>query len=192
MSTAVRLCATLVKLGYLKRNDRGVYFIGPQIEKLAKVFRKQFNLEEIVRPVLKKLREQTEESASFYMIDGNERVCLFREDSKHEIRHVVAEGTRLPLNCGVVGPLLLAFTGMSGINYKKIRDKGYYESEGRESYTASVAAPVFDSDGKLAGALVISGPALRFGLDMRREAKKLLIEEAARIKSFIPSTPIIV
>ena len=186
MSTAVRLCATLEKDQYLKRNSRGIYSIGPQIERLAQTYRQQFNLEEIIRPLLNELRDQTEESASFYVIDGEERICLFREDSRHTIRHVVNEGVRLPLNRGVVGPLLMAFSGAAGSKYDKIRKTGYYEAEGREMFTASVAAPVFNSADSLVGALVVSGPTTRFIPAERRKATKLIIQYTKQLKSYLP------
>lgn len=121
-STVVRLCATLEGRGYLQRDSRGIFMIGPQIEKLARVFRNRFNLEAAVRPVLARLRDDTGESASFCVIEGDARVCLFRESSRHRIRHVVEEGTRHPLQGGCRRPCsagLLRFEGSRVPNHTR-------------------------------------------------------------------------
>lgn len=186
MSTAVRLCATLEQNLYLKRNARSIYFIGSKIDKLAHIYRQQFNKEEIILPVLTALRDETGESASFYVVDGKERVCLVRVDSKHEIRHVVEEGTRLPLTQGVVGPVLLAFVGTKGTKFDMIRKDGFLNSEGRESFTASVAVPVFTCDNYLAGALVVSGLSSRFDAAKRKKAIELLTKASVELHEQLP------
>lgn len=186
ISTVVRLCATLENGGYLKRNSQGIYFIGHQIEKLAQIYRIQFSMEEIIRPLLTKLRDQTGESVSFNIIDGNERVCLFRADSKQNIRHVLDEGTRLPLEKGVVGPILLAFSGKKGDVYDELRNRGYLDSKGRASFTSSVAVPVFTGDGSLAGALCVSGLSARFGEKKRALALNLLLECSKKLTECLP------
>ena len=124
MSTVVRLCATLEGRRYLRRNGRGMYFVGPQVEPLARALRTQFSLEDTVRPVLRALRDETGESASFYVRDGDARICLYREDSHHAIRHVVAEGARLPLKEGVVGRVLLAYDGAKGSGLRQDPQRG--------------------------------------------------------------------
>lgn len=186
MSTVVRLCATLEGRGYMRRDRHAVYLIGSQIEKLAQVFRSQFSLEDTIRPELVKLRDETGESASFYVIDGDARVCLYRENSKHRIRHVVEEGTRLPFKEGVVGRVLLAFSGAQGEENKMIRKKGYLDAEGREPFTASVSVPVLTDSGILMGALVVSGLSSRFDVGQRKRARNVLQESSNRLKELLP------
>ncbi|MCG8543438.1 MAG: IclR family transcriptional regulator [Alphaproteobacteria bacterium] len=188
MSTVVRLCATLEGRRYLRRNGRGAYFIGPQIDQLARVMRTQFSLEDTLRPVLRALRDETGESASFYVRDGNARVCLYREDSKHAIRHVVAEGARLPLKEGVVGRVLLAYDGAKGAIYDEIRKDGVYAAAGREPFTASVSVPVFSKGGGLIGAIVVSGLADRFSARKRHAARKRLTEAGRDLTDLLPAS----
>lgn len=185
-SSVVRLCATLEGRGYLQRDPRGIFMVGPQIENLARVFRSQFSLEEAVRPVLVRLRDESGESASYYIIEFDARVCLFRENSRHRIRHVVEEGTRLPLKEGVVGHVLLAFSGAKGAMYKTIRDDGYLDADGREPFTASVSAPVLTKSSHLLGALVLSGLSSRFSPEERKKAHDLILESCAQLKEILP------
>ncbi len=186
ISTVVRLCATLEGRGYLRRDARAVYLLGPQIDGLARIYRLQFDLEGIIRPLLAALRDSTGESASFYVLDGDARVCLFRENSEHRIRHVVEEGSRLPLSDGVVGRVLLAFSGAKGSDFRQIREDGYLIDEGREPFTASVSAPVFTRDAQLVGALVVSGLSSRFGKKMRQAALKGLSDAAGTLAETLP------
>jgi len=185
-STVVRLCATLAGRGYLQRDARAMFTVGSQIESLAKVFRSQFDMENTVRPVLARLRDETGESTSFYVIEDNARVCLYRENSHHNIRHVVEEGTRLPFKEGVVGRVLLAFSGTKGSEYQIIRDEGYLDAEGREPFTASLSAPVLTKSGYLIGALVISGPSSRFSPEKRKAAGVLILDAGAQLKKLLP------
>ncbi len=187
MSTVVRLCATLEGRSYLRRDPQGRYFIGSQVEQLAQVLRTQFSLAETIRPLLKQLRDETGESASFYIRDGGARVCLFREDSKHAIRHVVEEGARLPLKDGVVGNVLLAQAGSKGPIYDKIRKDGFYSAVGRDPFTASVAVPVTTKSGMLAGAMVVSGLADRFSDKKRKMALKRLVEARTALADVLPA-----
>lgn len=185
-STVVRLCSTLKGRGYLQRDTHGVYFVGSQIDKLYRVFRSQFSLEDLVRPILVHLRDKTGESASFYVIDDDARVCLFRENSKHQIRHSVDEGTRFSLRKGVVGRVLHAYTGARGAAYATIRKQGYLDADGREPFTASVAAPVVSRGGNLIGALVVSGLSDRFDRNKRALALKLILESCDAVSDQYP------
>jgi len=188
MSTVVRLCATLEGRSYLRRDSQGRYFIGPQVEQLAQILRTQFNLADAIRPWLKQLRDETGESASFYVREGNLRVCLFREDSKHAIRHVVEEGACLPLKEGVVGNVLLAQAGAKGPVYDKIRKDGFYSAVGRDPFTASVAVPVTTRSGVMVGAMVVSGLADRFEDKKRETALERLMEARSALAGLLPAT----
>lgn len=170
-ATAVRLCATLQGAGFLERDAHMVYRLGRRVWQLGQVYRQQFGFEDIVRPVVAQLRDATGESASFYVREGAERVCLIRENSRQIIRHHVDEGTRLSLAHGVVGRVLLAFSGAQGTEMAAIRAAGHLAAGGREPDTASVAAPVLDGSGSLTGAVVVSGPLSRF--DDARQAAAL-------------------
>ena len=185
-STVVRLCRTLVARGYMRQARAGSYRLGPRIGDLAKAYGRQFSLEDAVRPVLARLRDATGESASLYVSDGAERICLYRENSHHRIRHHVDEGARLPFRAGVVGRVLLAFAGEKGRVYAAIRKAGYLSAEGREPHTASISAPVLTGGGALAGAIVISGLAMRFTEDARARALDLVLRSCAELSRQLP------
>jgi DNA-binding IclR family transcriptional regulator len=185
-STVVRLCATLEGRGYLRRDSRGVFCVGAKVESLASVYRAQFQLEDIIRPVLCRLRDETGESASFYAMENDERVCQFRENARHAIRHVVDEGARFSFKEGVVGRVLLAYSGTRGRLYDQIRLDGHFNAEGREPFTASVSTPLLSRSGHLVGALVVSGLSSRFSSEIRDRAILLLKEAGEELQEILP------
>lgn len=184
-STVVRLCATLAARDYLRRDPDG-YRLGVQVGALGQHYERGFDLEKLVRPVLQRLRDEAGESASYYVIDGQQRVCLYRENSRHAIRHQVDEGTRLPLDEGVVGRVLAAFAGRRGRGFDALRRDGFLDAEGREPLTASVAAPVLDARGALAGALVVSGPSNRFDPPARAATVERLLGACRALGRALP------
>lgn len=185
-ATAVRLCATLQGAGFLERDAHMVYRLGRRIWQLGQVYRQQFGFEDIVRPVIASLRDTTGESASFYIREGNERVCLIRENARHSIRHHVDEGSRLSLSQGVVGRVLLAFSGAGGAEMAAIRAAGHLVDAGREPDTASVAAPVHDSGGTLLGAVVVSGPISRFNQAHQAAALTAVLDACGTLQQALP------
>ena len=82
-STILRLSRSLERFGYLARQPNGNFRLGPALWRLGSLYRREFDLGEYVRPVLRRLRDQTSETASFYIRDGDVRVCLYRENSNH-------------------------------------------------------------------------------------------------------------
>jgi DNA-binding IclR family transcriptional regulator len=185
-ATAVRLCATLEQAGLLERDVHMVYRLGRRTWRLGQMYRQQHGFEDIARPVIAALRDATGESASFYVRDGDERICLIRENSRHIIRHHVDEGARLSLDRGVVGRVLLAWGGAEGSEFDAIRADGYLIANGREPDTASVAAPVLNSEGGLVGAIVVSGPQTRFSEPRRRAALAQVLAACRDVQAALP------
>ncbi len=187
-TTVLRLCVSLEKVGFLQREPSRAYQIGPKVWQLAQMYRRNFRLEDLVRPRLAALRDATGESVSFYVVEGDERVCLFRENSRFAVRHHLDEGVRLPLDRGVVGRVLMAYLGARGASFDKIRDGGHLTAQGREPDTTSVSVPLLDFQGRLRGALVVSGPSFRFEHKAAERALKLLRDAAIEISKSLPPT----
>ena len=105
-STILRLMASLEIFGFVVRDERGIYRIGPACARLAPLAGEGVRLEGLVRPILDALRDASGETASFYIRDGDERVCLYRENGRHELRHHLEQGARLPLDRGAAARVL--------------------------------------------------------------------------------------
>ena len=130
-------------------------------------------------------------NASFYIVNDNKRVCLYRENSRQAIQHTIIEGEYLPLDQGASGKILIAFsdTDQNSNALKIIRDQGFYYSSGeRDKYAAAIAAPVFDYTNKCLGALTISGLRERFTNKTVSRLKQELIRQAAQLSTTLGST----
>ena len=180
-STILRLAASLGRYGYLVRDDKGLFRLGPGLWRLGSSYRRNFDLDEFIRPVLRELVNETGETASFSVRDGDERVCLYRENSRHPIRHHLDEGVRLPLDRGAAGRVLLAHAESGGSKNRIVRD-GFAISVGERSPdVAAVAVPVLRADGAIRGALAISGLASRFDAAARENALPALQNAAQSV-----------
>jgi DNA-binding IclR family transcriptional regulator len=188
-STILRLAGSLERLGYLIREESGVFRLGSALWRLGSIYRSGFNLGEAIRPELRRLVETTGETASFYIREGRSRVCLFRHNSPQSARHHLDEGTELPLNAGASAHVLLAFSDARGAKAKTVQERGYYVSLGeRDPQVAAVAVPVFDLAGEFRGALAISGLIGRFKEKARQAALAELSASADRLRTMLPAS----
>ena len=94
------------------------------------------------------------------------------------IRHNIEQGSRLELNRGASGRIILAYgkrkNDKTGF-YKEIRDAGYYLSIREHNASLfALAVPVISSSSKFVGAIVVSGPISRFNDKQKIFLLKLL------------------
>jgi DNA-binding IclR family transcriptional regulator len=164
-STVLRLAASLERGGFLRRVADGRYRLGPALARLGARYQASFALSDHVVPVLERLADTTGESASLYVREGQQRVCLFRVNSRrHRLLHFVQEGSHFPFDTGASGRVIQAFTEPDAPDPHAVRQR-FVAVSARErtiSDTAAVAAPVFEQGGAFVGALSLSGPASRF------------------------------
>jgi DNA-binding IclR family transcriptional regulator len=161
-STVLRLARSLENFGYLVRAEDGMYRLGSKVLKLGSLYQRHFHTEDLVPSALRSIVDELKEGASFYVRDGDRRLCLHRVDALRSVRDSVHEGDRLPLNVGAAGHVIRAFSGSSGANYEKVRGDLYAASFGeRDPEVAAVACPVFGLNQRLAGAVAVSGPLYR-------------------------------
>lgn len=181
-STILRLIDSLEKYGYVQRTSDGLYRLGPKTLSLGFMYQRNFNTSDLVPQVLRRLVDEINESASFYVRDGDSRVCLHRQDADRAIRDSVHVGHRLPLNVGAGGHVILAFSGLSGDKYERIRDRMYAASVGeRDPETAALACPVLGVRNQLVGVITISGPRYRLEAETLESYVPTLLKFAAEL-----------
>lgn len=179
-STILRLTNSMAIYGFIQRDADGRFSVGPSVWRLGLIFRRDFTKREHVAPSLKILAEATGETASFYVRAGNERVCLYRENSPNLLRFHVEEGMRLRLSTGASGLVLRHFSGEDVGDLSVFNKNGTATSVGQTNPNiSSISTPVFTGAGDLAGALTVSGLATRFDKEARENAIPLL-ESLAR------------
>ncbi|KIT17120.1 IclR family transcriptional regulator [Jannaschia aquimarina] len=177
-STALRLLSTLADDGMAARTPDGLWRLGPELRRLGGLPPTDHLSPDLVRPALDRLVAATQETASFYVRDGEERVILYRRNAPRAARHHLEEGARLDLSDGAAALVLRAFAGESGARMEEIRQAGHATSLGaRDPDVAAVAVPVW-RDGALAGALSVSGLIGRMDTQARARALAALQKEA--------------
>lgn len=188
-STILRLAQSLQRAGYVMRLQDGRYRLGPALLQLGNHYQATFRLDELVLPALRQLATETGESASFYVREGDTRVCLFRVHSaQHRVLHYVQVGTQFPLETGASGQILKrfepaavrAFAGEE-LTPKEAFDRYVVVSiRGRAADTAAVGVPVVGHDG-IVGAITVAGPRARFDTATLGSIERNTLDVAVRL-----------
>ncbi len=202
-SACGRLMSVLRDEGVLIQNpENRLYSLGGRVLRWAGVYISSSDLCSKALPYMRQLSDETNETISLYVVEGNERVCAERLESRQNIRIVESIGQRLKLYAGSGGRAILAFMDPDEIerileiaaqeiqtndvpaellkireHLEKVRGKGYALSHGQWLTGASgIAAPIFGGKGSPIGSVSISGPSDRFRDDetIRRYAELLL------------------
>lgn len=173
-STALRLLATLERHAYILRGHDGRYQIGVMPVHLAAIHRESFRSQDHILPVLEQLSRESGESATFYVRQGEQRLCVLRVHSRHILRDVVNVGDLLPMNETSTSQVLRSFENVRWPEAKR-RLSELVKASARvgETLTASISGPVFSQVG-LMGAITISGPAARLDIESPQIRELLL------------------
>ncbi len=181
-TTVLRLARTLALSDYMVQCEDAEWRLGPAAGWLGMRYQSSFDVNNVVEPTLRELSQQTGESASFYVREGDIRACISRVEGAQSVRHHVRIGERLPLDKGAPGRVILAFSGEQGQVYEAIRRRGYHISMGeREAEVSSVSAPVFGLNWRLLGSMCISGPTARLNQTKLEKHAKTVINAANKL-----------
>jgi DNA-binding IclR family transcriptional regulator len=215
--TVHRLLSSLASEGLLDQDPQsGNWVLGPEILLMGSVASARFPLEDIARPSLRRLAEETGESAFFSIRRGTETVCLLREEGSFPVRSfVLHEGVRFPLGVASAGTAIMAFLpeaeqeellanwavhagqfaaahteALVRENLAQTRQAGYSVNPGLVLEGSwGMGAAVFDQRGRPAWALSLTGIEPRFRGDRQETLGRLLMEEAHRISTLLTRSP---
>ena len=218
-SAAGRLMGAMKDLGILNQDpETSAYMMGSKVLAWAGIYTVTSDVRTLSLPVMVRLQQQTRETISLYVMEGNERVCVERLESSETVRIVARVGRRIPLYAGSAGKVFLAYLPesrrdeiLAGIklvpmtkrtitdldelktNLGKIQRQGYAVSKGEWVLEASgVAAPIFDQFGRITAALTISGPSQRFTEEKIHEIAALVKPAAEDISRELGYQPALV
>ena len=203
VSTIHRLVRTLVGRGYVRQLPSRRYVLGPRLIHLGEFASRM--LATWAQPHLTRLVDVIGETANLAMLDGDRVVYVAQVPSRHSMRMFTEVGRRVHLHCTGVGKVLLAqlppetareLLVQGGMPARTeltvtdpdellrqlpaIADQGYAVDDGeQETGVRCVAVPV--PGGAAAGAISVSGPAGRLGLDAVPRAVPLLQSAAAAL-----------
>ncbi|HRA23804.1 MAG TPA: IclR family transcriptional regulator [Usitatibacteraceae bacterium] len=190
-TTVLRICSSLERRGFLLRDHRSRYRLGPAMYELGKQYESGIHLGDVVIPMLVELADAVRESASFHVRSGNARLCMYRVNAHHAVVDNVKTGDHLPLERGAPGRVLLAYGPLPPAGSEEIGRNGYALSFGdRDPHCAAVSVPVFKIDNELCGALSVSGPRERFTQAYARKILPAVVAAAERMSARLGATPV--
>jgi DNA-binding IclR family transcriptional regulator len=187
--TMSRIIGTLGNMEFVAQNPASKkYSLGPAINHLAMVTSDLIILRNLAHPILHELRNRTAETSHLYIRRGQYREQVDLIESSQELRTSGTIGDRTPLYAGAASRVLWAFdtdeqietllnslplsklTKNTVVDKRKLRGEvnrirklKYAVSYGeRHLSIGSVAAPVFDRDGKVVAAISVSLPSVRY------------------------------
>jgi DNA-binding IclR family transcriptional regulator len=199
-----RILRSLVDRGLLEVDpETRAYGLGPATVALGARALRDAKLRPVALPELRELQKLTGETTTVSVRVPEGRVYLDQVVSEQEIRMTVELGRRFPLHAGSTGRAIMAFLPSSEQDallagdlepltpdtiidadklrsvLRAVRATGIAESGGeRQLGAASLAAPIFDLDGRPIGALSVCGPLSRFTGDLREDFAPLVTRSA--------------
>src|ERR1700742_3688974 len=207
-STVHRLLTTLEKRRFVQF-DRGesTWHIGAQSFAIGSTFVRRRNFVTQALPYLRKLRDQTRETANLAVVDDGAMVVLTRVESREIMRSVTKGGGRVPMVASGLGKALLATyseqdvfaiiqrEGMPRLTSKSIvragelckslhdiREQGYsVDDEEALIGLRCVSAVVYDGCSEPLAAISVSGKTSRVPNDRLPILGKLVQEVAAEL-----------
>jgi IclR family transcriptional regulator, pca regulon regulatory protein len=193
-ATARRCLLTLEKLGYAELSGKQ-FRLTPRILRLGYGYLSATPLPRLVQPSLERLSEQTQESCSVSVLDGDEIVYVARASQRRVLSIGLAVGSRLPAYCASMGRTILAFrppeearrilhrnerrkltantiTDLDALMalLERIRADGFcIVDQELELGLRSIAVPLFNKRGDVIAALNVGAQAARVSCERMRE-----------------------
>ena len=187
-STTHRLLATLDRMGYVyQAGELGRWYIGLQAFAVGSTFLASRDFVAQSHPHMRRLMEQSGETANLAILDGTEAVFIDQVQCREMMRTIVKLGSRVPLHASGVGKALFAslpdeqidailkVKGIPRITehtitspetmwaaLRVIRQRGWsFDDEEHALGTRCVAASVYDEHAEPLGAISLAGPSTR-------------------------------
>tara|TARA_B100000959_G_C14950043_1_gene611540 strand:+ start:1150 stop:1905 length:756 start_codon:yes stop_codon:yes gene_type:complete len=192
-STILRLSVSLENMGFLKRRRDGLFQLGMSVFMLGQFHKRSFSIADLADPSLRGLVETFDESVMLMVPDNDNVICVQKIESSKAVRDVgLKVGDSYKLDRCAASGVFRAFTGEQGDAFDQIRTAMIVESRGvLFTEVAALGCPVFDLDGNLYGAILISGPQNRFTRKITEKMKGGLIEAAADLTRRLGGDPAI-
>jgi DNA-binding IclR family transcriptional regulator len=206
-STAYKYLAILKNRGFLEYDGTAkTYSLGFKFLELASMIQSRFHLDKVALPHMKRLSLEINETVILAILKFHQAYCLDRIEGGGGIVFNVLRGSRLPLHCSAAAKVLLAFSDedidllfrketfksytphtVTDLDLLKkqlqhIREAGYtYADQEMDIGARALAAPIFDDQHNLIGALDVVGPMQRLTEEKIAGLKERVIHYANMI-----------
>jgi IclR family transcriptional regulator, acetate operon repressor len=189
------------------------YALGPIVMSLGVTYLNQLSIRSVAAPELAALSRATSETATLSVRTGHSRIYVDQVTPPRDVLMSVQFGIPYPLHAGASSKALLAFLPDQEIDdllrrplerltpltitdpavlrseLSRVRDRGWASSGGeRQSWAASVAAPVLDARDYPVAVMSVCGPSQRVR-DHANEHAELLVAATARVSARMGHVP---
>lgn len=177
-AVARRCLNTLMHLGYVGKQGKR-FLLTPEVIGFASAFLESMNLEQVVRPHLQEVRDQTGDSSSLAVLSQHNILYLVHVSTNRMVRLAAGVGTRFPAYATSLGRVLMAAQDDARVELllrsaapeqltektvtslprlreilREVRAQGYASIQDELDYgIVSVAVPVHADDGTVVAAI---------------------------------------
>ena len=214
-ATVYRILVTLEGRGLIEFDQKEqMWHIGSRAFIIGVRFLRRSNLVDRARPILRKLKEITGETANLGIEKEGEVIFISQVETHESIRAFFPPGTLSPMHASGIGKALLAhmeterldhflakskpqaftkYTLISSSELKKdletIRTQGYsVDNEEKNIGMRCIAAPVFDMNREAIAGISVSGPTSRVDFNKIETLSRSVIEAAHQLTVAIGGT----
>lgn len=215
-STTHRLLTTLERAGFVRQmGELGRWYMGLKAFVVGSAFLESRDLLAQSHPYLRRLMEQSGETANLAVLDGFEAVFVDQVQCREMMRMQVKLGSRVPLHASGVGKALLSTMSDDAVRavlhkrglpritdntidspdrlwaeLEKIRTAGYaYDNEEHAIGLRCLAAPILDEFGEPLAALSMAGPRSRVPDERAAELGALVSRLARELSQALGGEP---
>ena len=187
-STILRLLASLEGLGFIDRDDEGLYRIGAQAWRVGMLFNSELHLQQLLPPVLDELSVKVDESVSFWIPVATptpSRLCIFRTEPQRSVRVHTFVGSQIPIEKGgSTARMMRAYVDPTHREDDRLRGERVCTTWAeRDPELCGASSPVFGIDGRFIGVLSISAPIARRNRKWLDSMKPVVLAAAEKITS---------
>ncbi|CUJ85251.1 Acetate operon repressor [Ruegeria denitrificans] len=206
-ATTHRILATLQKHGFAAFDDeRQEWMIGIEAYRTGASFLRRNSVIEIGRPILRRLMQDSGETANLAVPDGAEVVFVGQVEAQNPIRAFFPPGARTPMYASGTGKAILAAMSESAASkvlaaeavrftshtllpgeglredLANTRSRGWsHDHEERYEGMSCIGAAIYNDRGEPCAGISVSGPSVRFIADRAMELGALVRDAAEEI-----------
>ncbi len=211
-STAHRVLATLQNHGFVEFDENTQeWMIGVGAFRVGSSYLVRTNLVDAARDTMRKLMQETGETANLGIMDGTHVVFVSQVETHNPIRAFFRPGTRSEMHASGIGKALLANMARKDVektlrktglrrftpntltsadalfrDLETSRKRGWaLDNEERYSGMRCVAAPIYNAFGETIAGISVSGPAVRFSDEVILSTGPIVRKAAERITEMI-------
>jgi DNA-binding IclR family transcriptional regulator len=197
-------------LGLVTQEETGYYALGSYALQLGLSALNKLDLAHLARKVLHELRDETGEAASLAVHGDKGPVIVAKVDGLKDDPLVIKLGRTLRLSNSAAGRIFLAHSDADSVRKllaveiergevtaatarklkHEVQERGYARADSlAHAGFSSLAAPVFDHEGQLSGAITLLGLSANFAADTESRLSQVLMRKTKQLSFQLGARP---